>query len=160
MGARILLAAAFTAAGVCAAPAAARCILPELVASDAIEAAKFLHGAEDLIIDGIVKELPRGDNSLFQRIIVVRYLKGEGPQAIDIWPGPGKPIKHVILDNTDEWGRIDAPAGARVVTALRKTPYGWTVGECAYQALAVPGVEDALRDGRWVVREGQGEGEE
>jgi len=154
-------------AGLTSGEAAARCILPVLVAKDATEAAKYIHDREDIIVDGIVKELPRGDQSLFQRIEILQYLKGEGPEAIDIWPGPGKPQKHIILENTDEWGRIDAPAGARVVTALRRTPYGWTVGECAYQALAVPGVEDALRNGRWVTPatkpsgdKGKGEGEE
>lgn len=127
--------------------AAARCVLPVLVQRDAEEAARYLYQNEALLIDGIVRELPRGDGTLFQRIEVIRYLKGKGPESIDIWPGPNKPTRHEIL-NTDEWGRIDSPAGSRVVTALRQTPYGWTVGECAYQALAVPGVETALRDGR------------
>jgi hypothetical protein len=130
--------------------AEARCVLPEHVARDATEAARYLHGSEDLIVEGIVRELPRGDDTLFQRIEIINYIKGKGPMAIDIWPGPPRPRRHDII-NTDEWGRIDAPAGSRVVTALKATPFGWTVGECAYQALAVPGVEDALRNGRWIV---------
>jgi hypothetical protein len=129
--------------------AAARCVLPEYVMRDAQRAAEYLLDSEDVVIDGIVRELPRGDQTLFQRLEVRRYLKGSGPMAVDIWPGPGKRSTHTILD-TDEWGRIDAPHGARVMTALKRTPFGWTVGECAYQALAVPGVEDALRDAEWV----------
>ena len=142
---RWLAAAAFLAAAGFSGAAAARCVLPILVQRDADEAAKYVFANEALVIDGIVRELPRGDGTLFQRVEVIQYLKGKGPEAIDIWPGPGKRTRHEIL-NTDDWGRIDAPAGARVVTALRQTPYGWTVGECAYQALAVPGVESALRE--------------
>lgn len=141
---RWLAAAAFLAAAGFSGTAAARCVLPILVQRDADEAAKYVLASEALVIDGIVRELPRGDGTLFQRIEVIAYLKGKGAESIDIWPGPGKPTRHDIL-NTEDWGRIDAPAGARVVTALRQTPYGWTVGECAYQALAVPGVEAALR---------------
>ena len=133
------------------AAATARCVLPEYVAKDAEEAAKYLHAREYIIVDGVVHELPRGDSSLFQRIKVLRYLKGIGPQAVDLWPGPEKPKKHMIL-NADAWGRIDAADGARVVAALKKTPYGWTIDECAYQALAVPGVDDALRNARWMTR--------
>ncbi len=142
---RWLAATAFLVAAGFTGSAAARCVLPILVQRDADEAAKFLIAGEALVIDGIVRELPRGDGSLFQRIEVIQYLKGKGPESIDIWPGPGKRTRHEIL-NTDDWGRIDAPAGSRVVTALRQTPYGWTVGECAYQALAVPGVETVLRE--------------
>ncbi|MBB4632446.1 hypothetical protein [Sphingosinicella soli] len=142
---RCLAAAAFVAAAGFSGAAEARCVLPILVQRDADEAAEYVLASEALVIDGIVRELPRGDGTLFQRIEVIRYLKGKGADSIDIWPGPRKPTRHDIL-NTDDWGRIDAPAGSRVVTALRQTPYGWTVGECAYQALAVPGVEGALRE--------------
>lgn len=135
--------------------AAARCILDAHVARDAMEAAKYIHTTEEIIVDGIVRELPRGDDTLFQRIEIIQYLKGKGPQAIDIWPGPPRRQKHDIVNVTD-WGRIDAPDGARVVTALKSTPFGWTVGECAYQALAVPGVEDALRNGRWLMTDKDG----
>lgn len=148
-GSVLAVVAAF-AVGMASSGASARCLLPVLVKTDAVEAAKYLYANETLVIDGIVRELPRGDESLFQRVEVVRYLKGEGPKSIDIWPGPRRPTRHDIL-NVDAWGRIDAPDGARVVTALRETPYGWTVGECAYQALSVPGVETALREGRIVM---------
>ena len=129
--------------------ASARCVLPEYVSRDAEAAARYLLDNEHVVMEAIVRELPRGDQSLFQRVEVLRYVKGSGPLMLDIWPGPAKRATHEIL-NTDEWGRIDAPTGARVVTALRRTPFGWTVGECAYQALAVPGVGDVLRNREWV----------
>lgn len=134
--------------------ASARCVLPAEVSGDAQLAAIYLHDSMPIIADGIVHELPRGDGTLFQRIEIIQYLKGKGPAAIDIWPGPGKPTRHDII-NDDTWGRIDAPDGARVVTALKESPFGWTIGECAYQALVVPGVEDALRTGRWAVKAGK-----